>query len=204
MVVARRVVRTVAAGTGTAVAVAAVVVAHRVVRTVRATGAGTAVAVVVHDTVVAAVIGRVAGLGPNYDAVLHADVRPVGRVANADPLAHGTILELEVDLHAPAALAEVDLDEQAVVLWSSGESGTCASWFAGVSTGPDGAVEVSQDGEGGTCTSDFRPFQVVVAVDLDDLPAPEDLSSARATFAGTDEDFLTLVVSAFPCCSAPG
>src|SRR5262245_56496641 len=75
-----------------------------------ATRARTAVAAVVHGAVVAAVVGPVAGLGPDHGAVLEADVRAVGLVADADPLTHRTVLELEVDLHASRALAEVDLD----------------------------------------------------------------------------------------------
>jgi hypothetical protein len=130
VVVAGRVVRTVATGTRTTVAVAV----HGVVSTrARATVAGVVdgivaarTAVVVGDAVVGdavigdavvgdAVVGPVAGLGPNDDTVLDEDVRSVGLVANADPLAHDAILELQVDLHASAALAEVDLDPDAAL-----------------------------------------------------------------------------------------
>jgi cobyrinic acid a,c-diamide synthase len=120
VVVAGRVVRTVATGTRTTVAVAV----HGVVSTrARATVAGVVdgivaarTAVVVADAVVVhAIIGPVAGLGPNDDTVLDEDVRSVGLVANADPLAHDAIPELQVDLHASAALAEVDLDPDAAL-----------------------------------------------------------------------------------------
>ena len=109
------------------------------------------------------------------------------------------------DPHEPGLygdLADVDLDEQAVVLWSSGESGSCPSWFGGVRT-EDDVVRVTTAGEGGTCTADYQPYQVLVAVDRDDVPPPDELPSARGAFGG-GADHLRLVVSAFPCCSAPG
>jgi signal transduction histidine kinase len=108
VVVARRIVGAVPTGTRTTVAV--------VLDGVAAARPRAAVAVVVRDTVVAttivAAVGTpaiepVAGLGPDHHAVLQADVRAVGLVADADPLAHRTVLELAVD-DAGAGISDPD------------------------------------------------------------------------------------------------
>jgi hypothetical protein len=74
-------------------------------------------------------------------------------------------------------LEAVDLDQQAVVVFSSGQSGTCPVWVRSVST-TGGRVEVvlaSTAGEGQACTDDFQPYRLVLAVDLHRLPSPDEL-----------------------------
>jgi hypothetical protein len=78
-------------------------------------------------------------------------------------------------------LAAVDFDRQAVVVWSSGESGTCPAWLFDVRTRDDGAVELEQRDttslveEDVMCTMDYRPYRMVLAVDRDLLPDAAEL-----------------------------
>jgi hypothetical protein len=93
----------------------------------------------------------------------------------------------------------VDFEEQAVVVWSSGESGTCPAWLADVDTGADGRVEVEvsdtaqlAEARGGApvmCTMDYRPYRMVLAVDRDRLPDPDDLPYVEGS---------RLLVTAYP------
>ena len=91
-----------------------------------------------------------------------------------------TLTEADGDPADPGVyetLEAVDLDRQAVVVFSSGESGTCPAWVRSLST-TGGRVEVvlaSTAGEGQACTDDFRPYRLVLAVDLDRLPSPDEL-----------------------------
>lgn len=75
-----------------------------------------------------------------------------------------------------ATLDDVDFDEQAVVVWSSGESGSCPGWLADIEANDDGTVRVERgEASAGACTEDFNPYRMVLAVDRDRLPDPEDL-----------------------------
>jgi outer membrane protein assembly factor BamB len=75
---------------------------------------------------------------------------------------------------------DVDFDRQVVVVWSSGESGSCPEYVASIDTsGRD--IRVRTDGGFGVCTSDYNPYRMVVAVDRDRLPAQEELETARLT-----------------------
>lgn len=79
-------------------------------------------------------------------------------------------------------LADVDLDEQVLALYSSGQSGSCPGWVGDVSTGADGTVEVStvQDLRGGDgCTDDYNAYRVVLALDREDVPSADALGTAR-------------------------
>lgn len=72
----------------------------------------------------------------------------------------------------------VDLDTHAIVVWSSGQSGTCPGWLADIRTGADGTVELETgvDMQGGTaCTDDYRQYRMVLAVDRERLPDPDQL-----------------------------
>lgn len=70
---------------------------------------------------------------------------------------------------------EVDLARQALAVWYGGESGSCPAYVQDVTT-TDGRVEVAERGVGaGMCTDDFNPYRVVLAVDRDRLPAPDEL-----------------------------
>jgi hypothetical protein len=74
------------------------------------------------------------------------------------------------------SLDEVDFERQAVVVWSSGESGTCPAWLFDVRTRDDGGVEIEFRSvtdlmdEDVMCTMDYRPYRMVLAVDRDRLP----------------------------------
>ncbi|QBI18832.1 hypothetical protein ER308_04260 [Egibacter rhizosphaerae] len=80
-----------------------------------------------------------------------------------------------------ARLESVDLDRQAVVVYSSGQSGTCPSWVTGIET-TDDRIEValaSTADQGEACTDDFQAYRLVVAVDRDRLPDPAQLPIER-------------------------
>ncbi|QBI21303.1 hypothetical protein ER308_18155 [Egibacter rhizosphaerae] len=73
-------------------------------------------------------------------------------------------------------LDAVDFDDEALLVWSSGESGSCPGWLADVATDGDGDLEVTRDSFGaGACTDDYNPYRMVLAVDRDRLPDPEAL-----------------------------
>lgn len=84
-------------------------------------------------------------------------------------------------------LSDVDLDEQVLALWSSGESGTCPGWLAGVGTSADGATLAFDEDEyspTGGCTDDYNAYRTVVAVDRSSLPDLADLGVVEATVDG--------------------
>ncbi len=71
--------------------------------------------------------------------------------------------------------AAIDHETQALVVVSSGASSTCRVWVDDVRT-TDGVVEVDLGREpADACTDDLAPYRVVLAVDRDRLPAPEEL-----------------------------
>jgi len=94
-------------------------------------------------------------------------------------------------------LDDVDLDQQAVALWSGGESGSCPGWISSVAL-EDGAVVVTRDAdEGRGCSDDYNPFRVLVVVDRSALPTPEALSGTEAR---TDNPNIAtqVVLTAYP------
>jgi len=100
----------------------------------------------------------------------------------------------EVDLYGD--LSDVDLDEQVLALWSSGESGSCPGRLAGVGTSADGALLSFDDDEHsptGGCSDDDNAYRTVVAVDRSSLPDLADLEAVEATVDG-----LRVRVGAFP------
>lgn len=99
-------------------------------------------------------------------------------------------------------LADVDFTQQVVVLYSSGQSGSCPGWVEAVDHRDDGTVDVTraEDLRGGEgCTDDYNPFRVVVVVDHDDVPAQADLPDVTGTVDG--REVLTLVVGEYPVAS---
>lgn len=93
-------------------------------------------------------------------------------------------------------LSDVDLDEQVLALWSSGESGSCPGWLAGVGTSADGALLSCDDDKHsptGGCSDDDVAYRTVVAVDRSGLPDLADLAAVEATVDG-----LRVRVGAFP------
>lgn len=75
-------------------------------------------------------------------------------------------------------LDEVDLERQAVVVWSSGESGSCPEWLVDIET-VDDRVRVQTDATADVCTADYNPYRLVVAVDRAALPQSDELAGAR-------------------------
>lgn len=74
--------------------------------------------------------------------------------------------------------AQVDFDRQALVVWHAGQSGTCPAWLDDVNTDAAGDVHVEIDTtaeEGEFCTDDYRGYRMVLAVDRDRLPDPDQL-----------------------------
>lgn len=63
-------------------------------------------------------------------------------------------------------------------MWSSGESGGCPEWLTDIDTG-HGTISVELDATAQECAADDNAYRVVVAVDRDRVPAPDDLPSAR-------------------------
>lgn len=86
--------------------------------------------------------------------------------------------ELPADPGVYGALEQVDFEQQAVVVWSSGESGSCPGWLSDIDHA-EVAVVVEREASGGMCTDDYNPYRMVLAVDRERLPPPEDLSSAE-------------------------
>lgn len=68
-------------------------------------------------------------------------------------------------------LDDVDLDEQVLVVLSSGESSTCPVWVDDITTVDDRVeVELARAADADqACTDDFQPYRLVLAVDRDRL-----------------------------------
>jgi hypothetical protein len=82
------------------------------------------------------------------------------------------------------SLDDVDFDRQVVAVWSSGESGTCPAWLDDVRVLDDGAVAFtlgSAAPPGTACTMDYRPYRMVLALDRDAAPSPDDLPAEDVT-----------------------
>jgi predicted small secreted protein len=79
------------------------------------------------------------------------------------------------------SLETVDFSSQVVVVYSSGESGTCPAWVTDL-TVVEGKLVVTLESTaepGGACTDDFRSYRLVLAVDRDRLPALSELPIDR-------------------------
>jgi hypothetical protein len=89
-------------------------------------------------------------------------------------------------------LSEIDFERSAVVVWSSGESGTCPEWVIDLITTQDGTVEVEHDRTSGTgvCTTDYRGYRLLFAVSRARLPDLETLPSERV--AGIPDGIVTV------------
>lgn len=75
---------------------------------------------------------------------------------------------------------DIDYSHQALVVWSSGESGSCPETLEGIITDESGAVtvELTQPEPHASCTEDFNRYRVVAAVNLDSVPHLENRSDA--------------------------
>ncbi|MBI4940561.1 MAG: hypothetical protein HY830_07440 [Actinobacteria bacterium] len=95
---------------------------------------------------------------------------------------------------------DVDLARQRVVVVSTGQSGTCPSWVSGVAVRPGGTVELTQGSldPTATCTADHRPYRTVLAVDVERLPAPGDLTPPPTVLVDGSEVGSRVPVVAYP------
>lgn len=94
--------------------------------------------------------------------------------------------ELPADPGVYGDLDQVDFDQQAVVVWSSGESGSCPEWLADVDHA-DGTITVEREAAGGMCTDDYNPYRMVLVIDRERLPSGDELPSARLEGVPTGE-----------------
>ncbi len=80
-------------------------------------------------------------------------------------------------------LDSIDFDRQALVVWYSGESSSCPAWLADIRMEPTGELVVEQrdtttlSDEMTFCTMDYRQYRMLLAVDLDKLPAPDQVDT---------------------------
>ena len=94
------------------------------------------------------------------------------------------------------SLDDLQLDRQALVVYSSGQSGSCPGWPVHLSL--DGRVLVVEETEyveGDGCNESFSPYRVLLAVDRDVLPAVDALPLRTARSGDREFDAL---VTAYP------
>jgi hypothetical protein len=110
-----------------------------------------------------------------------ADDREAAEVAWRDNVADD-LPPRDVDLPAEpgvyGGLDQVDFERQVVVVWSSGESGSCPEWLTDIDSS-DGAITVEREATAAMCTDDHNAYRLVLAVDRDRLPDADALSAAR-------------------------
>ncbi len=79
-------------------------------------------------------------------------------------------------------LDELDIDEQALLVWSSGESGSCPGWLDEIDIADDGTVRLQRGQAGaGACTDDYNPYRMILAVDRQRLPEAAELPTTNVT-----------------------
>jgi len=85
------------------------------------------------------------------------------------------------------SLDDVDMTTQAVVVFSSGQSGSCPDWLADVQVQSSGSVKLTTDA--GThkqpCRMDYREYRLVLAVDRAKLPQETQLPIRSAILNGS-------------------
>ena len=101
--------------------------------------------------------------------------------------------ELPAEPGRYATLDDVDFDRQVVVVWSTGESGSCPEWITDITT-VQNEVRVATDATAEVCTSDYNPYRMLVAVDRDRVPAAGDVDRATLDLEVEPDT----VVSAYP------
>lgn len=70
-----------------------------------------------------------------------------------------------------ASLDEVNFDTHAVAVWSSGQSGECASWVHDVTMPSERTtVSVTENPEHRSCLDEFNDYSLVLAVERSRLP----------------------------------
>ena len=92
-------------------------------------------------------------------------------------------------------LADIDLDREALVVYSSGQSSTCPEWLTGLEDTELGTVQLTttststtfatvQGERVGFCTGDNREYRIVLSIDRDRLPPISGLPTTRVLFNG--------------------
>jgi len=92
-------------------------------------------------------------------------------------------------------LADIDFDREAMVVYSSGQSGTCPGWLTGIEVTELGIVQLTttfttatfttvQGERVGECTADYRAYRIVLSIDRDLLPPISGLPTTRVLFNG--------------------
>lgn len=86
-------------------------------------------------------------------------------------------------------LADVDLDDRVLALWSGGQSGGCPGWVDDVHLDDAGVVVVSErlasrapvasDGSY-TCSSDWNSYRTVIVIDRAALPGADEIATVQA------------------------
>ena len=82
------------------------------------------------------------------------------------------------------SLDDVDFATQAVVVWSSGESGWCPEWLSDVATERK-RVRLTVTANGDSCTDAYNHYRMVLAVDRSKLPVRRNLPTIRVTVPGS-------------------
>ncbi|MFS8478777.1 MAG: hypothetical protein FWJ93_07400 [Micromonosporaceae bacterium] len=90
---------------------------------------------------------------------------------------------------------DIDFTTEVLVVFSSGQSGTCPGWLAGIDVDGSGAVQVTTGTFAASrgCTDDYRPYRMVLAVGRDLVPAEHDLPTDDVLVDGRVLDAGSLV-----------
>jgi hypothetical protein len=92
-------------------------------------------------------------------------------------------------------LADIDFAREVLVVYSSGQSGTCPGWLTGIEVTELGTVQLTttftsatfatvQGQRVGDCTADYRPYRLVLSIDRDRLPPISELPTTKVLFDG--------------------
>jgi hypothetical protein len=92
-------------------------------------------------------------------------------------------------------LADIDFAREALVVYSSGQSGTCPGWLTGIEVAGPGTVQITttftsatfatvQGERVGDCTADYSPYRIVLSIDRDRLPPVSALPTTSVLFNG--------------------
>ena len=86
-----------------------------------------------------------------------------------------------------ADLSAVDFQEQVVVVWSSGQSGSCPDWVKDVRIVEGQAMDVRLARTWlGRCTDDYNPYRMLLAVDREQVPSADELANFTVLVDGSD------------------
>ncbi len=86
---------------------------------------------------------------------------------------------------------------EVLVLWYSGQSGSCPSYLHGLRVTAEGDVDVQQSDRGRrACTDDYNPYRQLVVVSEEAVPAPSELPMTLEGEDGSRAD--DLVVDVYP------